>query len=126
MPDASALDPALRRHARAELRLAKADDEAQTITLTASRKTQANLISAGDISKGTGAMAPIVRKLPDGSCLVDSQCDNPVDFAFAVGEVLGEKFLPRAIRTNSTGVIFGAMAKGRRWFRASTTIVGAS
>lgn len=124
VPDPSQLDPALRRHARAELRLAQRDNVAQTLILTTSRKAQSEIIGAGDIVAGSKAFAPIAKALPDGSCLADTNCDNPVTFAFAVAELLDDKLVPRAVRTNATGAIFGALRKGTNGFERVAAAMG--
>lgn len=112
VPDASALDPALRRTLRQDLRLAGKTSTAEVITLTASRKAQAHLIGAGDISTGSGAFAGIRAALPADTCMVPDGCDQPVGFAFAAAEIVGDRFLPRAVRSNISGALYGAVQTG--------------
>ena len=107
--DPRALDPAIRRTVRQEMRLAHQTEDPQVITLTASRQAQAHLMAAGDLQAGTGALAAIADKLPANACLVPGTCDQPVGMAFAAAEIVGDAFLPRAVRTNPSGALQGAV-----------------
>ena len=109
MPKADALDSALRRTLRQDLRLAGKTDRAEVITLTASRAAQADLISAGDLQTGSGAFAGIRAALPADACLVTEGCAQPVGFAFAAAEIVGDQLLPRAVRSNISGALHGAV-----------------
>ena len=123
VPAPDALDPAIRRHARAEARLAHIDEVAQTIVLTASREAQSVLMAAGDISAGTGAMKPITDALPADACL-DGSCAAQVGFAFAAAEIVDERLIPTAVRTNVTGALFGNLRPSEGGFKRVAPAMG--
>lgn len=124
VPEAGSLDPALRRILRQELRLAGKTYKAEVITLTASRKAQSHLIGAGDLAIGTGALAGIRAALPADACLVPNGCDKPVGFAFAAAEIVGDRLLPRAMRSNVSGALHGAVQPGSDGYRRMQPAMG--
>jgi hypothetical protein len=124
VPEAGALDPALRRTLRQDLRLAGKTSAAEVITLTTSRKAQAHLIEAGNIATGSGVFAGIRRALPADACMVPDACDQPVGFAFAAAEIVGDRFLPRAVRSNVSGALYGPVKAGENGYHRIQPAMG--